>query len=108
MSGRWDLIDQWFRNRRAEPDAPAEAGQQAELGSEAPIRAKADDRLRRAGYTVRIAGMLSELSPREGRVFAIRGGWGLGKSSLKYLVIEQLSSRINGNQFHWLDFNPWQ
>ncbi|WP_353655939.1 P-loop NTPase fold protein [Pseudomonas guariconensis] len=65
-------------------------------------------RLRRAGYAVRIAGVLSELSPREGRVFAIRGGWGFGKSSLKYLVIEQLSARINGNQVHWLDFNPWQ
>lgn len=108
MTGKWDLILQWFRNLPAEPDTPAQAGQQAELGSETPIRTKADDRLRRAGYAVRIAGVLSELSPREGRVFAIRGGWGFGKSSLKYLVIEQLSARINGNQVHWLDFNPWQ
>ncbi|WP_438279736.1 P-loop NTPase fold protein [Pseudomonas alabamensis] len=98
----------WFRNRRAEPDAPAQAGQQAELGSEPPIRTKADDQLRGAAYAVRIAGVLSELSPREGRVFVIRGGWEFGKSSLKYLLIEEPSSRINGNQVHWLDFNPWQ
>ncbi|HDS1771306.1 TPA: hypothetical protein QEM51_001285 [Pseudomonas putida] len=49
---------------------------------------------------------MSELSLREGRVFAIRGGWGFGKSSLKHLVIEQLQARSDGAD--WLDFNPWQ
>ncbi|RON55739.1 NTPase [Pseudomonas frederiksbergensis] len=49
---------------------------------------------------------MSELSPREGRVFAIRGGWGFGKSSLKHLVIEQLEARDKHS--NWLDFNPWQ
>jgi predicted KAP-like P-loop ATPase len=77
-----------------------------EIGTEAPIRTKAEDRLRRVGYAYRIADVLSELSPREGRVFAIRGGWGFGKSSLKHLVIEQLEAR--DNQSDWLDFNPWQ
>lgn len=77
-----------------------------EIGTEAPIRTKAEDRLRRVGYAYRIADVLSELSPREGRVFAIRGGWGFGKSSLKHLVIEQLEAR--DNQSNWLDFNPWQ
>ena len=57
-------------------------------------------------YANRIACVLSELSLREGRVFAIRGGWGFGKSSLKYLVIEQLQARNDGAV--WLDFNPWQ
>nr|WP_225786358.1 MULTISPECIES: P-loop NTPase fold protein [Pseudomonas] len=53
-----------------------------------------------------MAGVMSELSLREGRVFAIRGGWGFGKSSLKHLVIEQLQARSDGAD--WLDFNPWQ
>lgn len=48
-----------------------------EIGTEAPIRTKAEDRLRRVGYANRIAGVLSELSLREGRVFAIRGAGAL-------------------------------
>lgn len=49
--------------------------------------------------------MLSELSLREGRVFAIRGGWGFGKSSLKNLITERLDVSDGAD---WLDFNPWQ
>ncbi|MGE7990322.1 KAP family P-loop NTPase fold protein [Pseudomonas sp. NPDC089554] len=77
-----------------------------EIGSEAPIRTKLEDRLRRTDYAERIAQVLSELSPREGRVFSIRGGWGYGKSSLKYLVIEQLGAK--SKTADWLEFNPWQ
>lgn len=50
--------------------------------------------------------MLSELSLREGRVFAIRGRWGFGKSSLKNLITERLDAKSDGAD--WLDFNPWQ
>lgn len=77
-----------------------------EIGAEAPIRTKSEDRLRRADFADRIAGVLSELSLREGRVFAIRGGWGFGKSSLKNLIAERLDAR--NNDATWLDFNPWQ
>lgn len=106
MTGTWNRINQWIRSRRAKPGESPQALQQAEIGSETPIRTKAEDRLRRAGYAARIADVLSELSLREGRVFAIRGGWGFGKSSLKYLVIEQLEAK--SKDVHWLDFNPWQ
>ncbi|WIX31550.1 P-loop NTPase fold protein [Salinicola sp. JS01] len=77
-----------------------------EIGTEVPIRNASQDRLRRVGFADRIACILSELSPREGRVFAIRGGWGFGKSSLKNLIIERLGARNDGAK--WLDFNPWQ
>ncbi|HRL94094.1 MAG TPA: P-loop NTPase fold protein [Pseudomonas sp.] len=77
-----------------------------EIGSEAPIRKRSEDRLRRADFADRIAGVLSELSLREGRVFAIRGGWGFGKSSLKNLITERLEVRSDDTA--WLDFNPWQ
>lgn len=86
--------------------AAAPVQRSIEIGTEAPIRTKAEDRLRRVGYASRIAEVLSELSPREGRIFAIRGGWGFGKSSLKHLVIEQLEAK--DKQSDWLDFNPWQ
>lgn len=64
------------------------------------------DRLRRTEFAARIADVLSELSLREGRVFAIRGGWGFGKSSLKNLITERFDAKNSGAD--WLDFNPWQ
>jgi hypothetical protein len=76
------------------------------IGAEAPIRTSSEDRLRRVDFAGRIAGVLSELSLREGRVFAIRGGWGFGKSSLKNLITERLDKTSDGAD--WLDFNPWQ
>ncbi|OBR47798.1 NTPase [Paraburkholderia tropica] len=39
-------------------------------------------------------------------MFAIRGGWGFGKSSLKNLVTERLEA--GSERAEWLDFNPWQ
>lgn len=76
------------------------------IGAEAPIRTAEQDRLRRTDFAGRIAVALSELSLQEGRAFAIRGGWGFGKSSLKNLITERLDSRKDGAD--WLDFNPWQ
>lgn len=76
------------------------------IGAEAPIRTASEDRLRRLDFASHIASLLSELSVREGRVFAIRGGWGFGKSSLKNLITERLDKRDDGTV--WLDFNPWQ
>lgn len=65
------------------PGAAALVQRSIEIGTEAPIRTKAEDRLRRVGYASRIAEVLSELSPREGRIFAIRGGWGFGNGRLR-------------------------
>lgn len=48
------------------------------IGAEVPIRKTSEDRLRRADFADRIATVLSELSPRKGRVFAIRDNWGFG------------------------------
>jgi len=108
MIGLLVRLSTWRARRRSR--LSAEAGR-AELldggiGADAPIRTVSEDRLRRANFAGRIAGVLSELSLREGRVFAIRGGWGFGKSSLKNLITERLDSRSDGAD--WLDFNPWQ
>lgn len=104
MAALWMRLSLWLTSFKKKTNAdglPAD-----EIGSDAPIRSKAEDRLRRAEYADRIASVLLHLSPREGRVFAIRGGWGFGKSSLKNLVTEQLKD--HGNEANWLDFNPWQ
>ncbi|EOH6074164.1 P-loop NTPase fold protein [Burkholderia cenocepacia] len=98
----------WCARRRARFDAEATRAERPDsgIGAEAPIRTASQDRLRRADFADRIAGVLSELTLREGRVFAIRGGWGFGKSSLKNLITERLDARSDGAD--WLEFNPWQ
>ncbi|MDI3390985.1 P-loop NTPase fold protein [Pseudomonas sp. V98_8] len=106
MKGLWNALKLRLANLRGKPSVAPLVPPPMEIGTEAPIRTKGEDRLRRVGYAYRIADVLSELSPREGRIFAIRGGWGFGKSSLKHLVIEQLEAR--DKQSDWLDFNPWQ
>jgi hypothetical protein len=101
-------FSEWRARRAAQTRAkavralPLDSG----IGAEAPIRTAEQDRLRRTGFADRIAAVLSELSLQEGRVFAIRGGWGFGKSSLKNLITERLDAREGGAD--WLDFNPWQ
>ncbi|EPJ9617297.1 P-loop NTPase fold protein, partial [Pseudomonas aeruginosa] len=101
-------LSAWRARRRAKlyNDAAPTNQPIGEIGSEAPIRKSSEDRLRRADFADRIAGVLSELSPLEGRVFAIRGGWGFGKSSLKNLITERLE--VRNDDTAWLDFNPWQ
>lgn len=98
----------WRARRHANPNVDEAMNKQPDggIGAEAPIRAASEDRLRRTEFASRIADVLSVLSLREGRVFAIRGGWGFGKSSLKNLITERLDAKSNGAD--WLDFNPWQ
>lgn len=71
-----------------------------------PIRNASDDLLSRTVLADRIAEIVSSPAPGQGRVIAIRGGWGYGKSSLKNLVIEALEKKSPPTDF--LDFNPWQ
>ncbi|KDR40788.1 KAP family P-loop NTPase fold protein [Caballeronia glathei] len=108
MTGPLVRLSAWRARRRAKLGAEATGTEWPDggIGAEAPIRTASEDRLRRADFAGRIAGVLSELSLREGRVFAIRGGWGFGKSSLKNLITERLDARGDGAD--WLDFNPWQ
>ncbi|UMR29221.1 KAP family NTPase [Massilia sp. MB5] len=98
----------WSVYRRASPSAKTVRTERPDggIGADAPIQTASEDRLRRGDFANRIAGVLSERSLHEGRVFAIRGEWGFGKSSLKNLITEQLDARSDGAD--WLDFNPWQ
>lgn len=108
MTGLLSRFSSWCARRRTRREAASTRAEQPDdgVGAEAPIRTASEDRLRRTDFADRIANLLSELSPREGRVFAIRGGWGFGKSSLKNLIAERLDARDDGAD--WLDFNPWQ
>lgn len=76
------------------------------LAADIPIRSASEDLLSREVIARRIAEILGAPGTREGRVFAIRGNWGSGKSSLKNMVIEALKAGNPGA--HHLEFNPWQ
>ncbi|GBQ81296.1 KAP family P-loop NTPase fold protein [Asaia bogorensis] len=108
MKGPVARLSEWHATRVARRSAEITRTQPLDngIGAEAPIRTAQQDRLRRADFAARIATVLSELSLLEGRVFAIRGSWGFGKSSLKNLITERLDARNDGAE--WLDFNPWQ
>lgn len=95
----------FFQFLTGESEVPKHIGP-TEIGADVPIKASDQDLLRRVSFAERIATILSELSLEEGRVFAVRGQWGSGKTSLKNLVIEQLGSRKGSAE--WMDFNPWQ
>ncbi|WP_372501044.1 P-loop NTPase fold protein (plasmid) [Tistrella mobilis] len=106
MDGR-EFLDKLFRRDKVGRDPqPATANTDAGIGADTPIRRASQDLLRRNDFAGRIATILSATSLDEGRIFAIRGGWGFGKSSLKHLVIEQLKAR--DDKVPHLDFNPWQ
>jgi len=97
-----DWITKYFRPK---PENSADASPTDEIGSDVPIRSAKQDRLRRSAFAARIAVVLKGPSVEEGRVFAIRGARGTGKSSLKNMIIEELRTDAN---VKWLDFNPWQ
>lgn len=108
MKGPVVRLSEWLARRAAKKRAEITRAQPLDngIGDEAPIHTAQQDRFRRVDFAGRIAAVLSELSLREGRVFAIRGSWGFGKSSLKNLITEQMDARNDGAD--WLDFNPWQ
>ena len=93
----------WFRRSR---QASAATDSLEKVGADIPIRSAAQDLLSRTVLAGRIAQLLTVPGSREGRVFAIRGGWGFGKSSLKNLVIEALGKA--DAKASYLEFNPWQ
>lgn len=70
-----------------------------------PIERQQDDRLDRAGFAQRLAWAISSWKNQESLVIALTGNWGSGKSSIKNMTLEQLTST---NACQVIEFNPWQ
>lgn len=96
-------IKRWLRWPGSNPSNDVN---DVQLVADTPIERADQDLLDRTPVAGRIAQILTAPSGRDGRVFAIRGSWGYGKSSLKNLVIEALESQRADVPV--LDFNPWQ
>ncbi len=81
------------------------AARRAPVAIDAPIESATQDLLRRSPLVARVAEILESSEFPAGRVLAIRGDWGSGKSSFKNLVSERLSTSAEPPPM--LDFNPW-
>lgn len=85
------------QNARTAPD---------DVTADIPIKTASEDLLRRSRFVDRIVQVLIHVHARESVVFAIRGPWGSGKTSLKNLILEKIR-KISPDSV-LLEFNPWQ
>ena len=72
-----------------------------------PIAGKSEDRLGRGPFASRLAAAIAKWNGDDGLVIGLYGSWGSGKSSVKNLVIEELSV-LGSDAPDILEFNPWQ
>jgi predicted KAP-like P-loop ATPase len=87
---------------QARPDLPI-----SELASDRPIESQTQDRLGRAPFADNLATAIAGWKESDSLVIALYGEWGIGKSSIKNLVLEQL--RAHGRESpDVVQFNPWQ
>jgi predicted KAP-like P-loop ATPase len=86
---------------------PASNNPTTELGSDRPIESKTQDKLGRAKFAENLARAITNWAENESLVIAICGEWGIGKSSLKNLVLEQLRTAASSAP-DIIQFSPWQ
>ena len=77
------------------------------LTADRPISGKSEDRLGRGPFAARLARAIASWKGDEGLVVGLYGSWGSGKSSVKNLVLEELSN-VEAGAPEILEFNPWQ
>ncbi|MGH9515925.1 MAG: KAP family P-loop NTPase fold protein [Terriglobales bacterium] len=76
------------------------------LSSDRPIVSRKEDALGRRAFAEALGGAIRGWLGQESLVVALYGAWGYGKSSIKNMVVECLSS--DAPKLLVVDFNPWQ
>jgi predicted KAP-like P-loop ATPase len=76
------------------------------LSSDQPISSPVQDELRRCGYATSVAKSIITWPGDTSIVLAIYGAWGSGKSSLKNLILAELSEHTISAPYR-IEFNPW-
>jgi energy-coupling factor transporter ATP-binding protein EcfA2 len=69
-----------------------------------PIRSRDEDDLHRARFADGLASTIRTLDASHGAVVALLGPWGVGKTSLLNLIVENLAAQP---QLVIIQFNPW-
>ena len=78
------------------------------LSADAPISTGTADLLGRTAFAASCAAAIVNWQDDASLVIAIWGDWGSGKSSLKNLIVENLSGLDEDRRPAMVEFNPWQ
>jgi hypothetical protein len=76
-----------------------------DFSNDRPLTSSEDDRLNRAAFAKRIAGVLIGLPKGAGLVVGIHGPWGDGKTTVLNMLRADLEASTNTAT---VDFNPWR
>lgn len=78
-----------------------------QFSTDRPIRSKTEDLLGRSAFAESLATVIEGWTGNDSLVIALYGPWGIGKSSIKNMVLEHL--REGGPHAPTIvEFNPWQ
>jgi predicted KAP-like P-loop ATPase len=77
------------------------------FSADRPIRSKSEDLLGRAPFAQSLAEIVEGWTGNASLVMALYGPWGIGKSSIKNMMLEHLG-RKGKNAPKVVEFNPWQ
>ncbi|MGC2891098.1 MAG: P-loop NTPase fold protein, partial [Candidatus Acidiferrum sp.] len=78
-----------------------------QFSADRPIRSKSEDLLGRSAFAGSLAAVIEGWTGNDSLVVALYGPWGIGKSSIKNMVLEQLRGR-GADATIIVEFNPWQ
>jgi predicted KAP-like P-loop ATPase len=81
------------------------------LSPDSPIHTAAEDKLNRKTFSESLAKALVGFSQEDSFVVGIHGKWGMGKSSILNLLVEQIEkdneTKLENEKLHVMRFNPW-
>lgn len=79
----------------------------SQFSADRPIRAKSEDLLGRSTFAESLAEVVEGWTGNDSLVMALYGPWGIGKTSIKNMVLEHLRGR-GPNAPTVVEFAPWQ
>src|SRR5260221_5585953 len=79
----------------------------SQFSADRPIRSKSEDLLGRTTFAESLAEVVEGWTGNDSLVVALYGPWGIGKSSIKNMVLEHLRGR-GADAPIIVEFNPWQ
>jgi predicted KAP-like P-loop ATPase len=77
------------------------------FSADRPIRSKSEDLLGRSAFAESLAAVVEGWTGNDSLVVALYGPWGIGKTSIKNMVLENLR-RGGAGAPTIVEFNPWQ
>lgn len=95
----------WNPFKKKPPQQPLTATTTLEFSNDRPLVSKADDKLNRAPFAERVAGVLRGQPKGSGLVVGIHGPWGDGKTTVLNMLRADLD--VDG-ETATVEFNPWR